>query len=214
MNIAFFDVDETVIDCKSMFVFAKYYLDEDMKGRYGISFATLMEQIHRKVEDGASRETVNRFYYETFAGHSQRQVREAARALYAAQPYPLRPNTVERLREHQRAGDEVVFVSGAMVDIIYPLMEQLNVRSAHCSLPAIRDGRYTGELLSQAIGTGKAAAVERFCAIFSVAPERCSAYGDHVSDQHLLSAVGFGVAVNPDEAMTKLARNSGWEILA
>ena len=106
MNIAFFDVDETVIDCKSMFVFAKYYLDEDMKGRYGISFATLMEQIHRKVEDGASRETVNRFYYETFAGHSQREVREAARALYAAQPYPLRPNTVERLREHQRAALE------------------------------------------------------------------------------------------------------------
>ncbi|WGS48836.1 HAD-IB family hydrolase [Paraburkholderia sp. D15] len=214
MRLAFFDVDETLIDCKSMFVFAKFYFDEYLPPGRAPTYDELMGQIQQQVRDGAPRETINAFYYSRFAGRARTEVRHAARALFDARPYPQRQASVARLRAHQQAGDEVVFVSGAMVDILHPLMTLLDVRSAYCSAPAVRDGIYTGALTQQAIGAGKAQAVAHFCAQRDVPPERCFAYGDHVTDVPLLSAVGHAVAVNPDAPMAALARDKGWEIIA
>lgn len=211
MNIAFFDVDETLIECKSMFVFAEFYFDTFSNDT--LRFDAMMAQIHRQVENGATREDINRFYYRCFSGHAQQVVRTAAQELYDSRPFPRRANVVERLYRHQQAGDEIVFVSGAMVDILHPLMTAFGVRTAYCSTPEVSNGQYTGELSRQAIGAGKIAAVSEYCAALDVPPERCYAYGDHISDVALLSSVGHGVAVNPDAAMTTLAASNGWEIL-
>lgn len=212
MNIAFFDVDETLIDCKSMFVFARFYFDEYNKLALP-SFQNLMNEIQLRVAAGASRETINSLYYRTFAGHEREIVRAAARALYDARPFPLKPASVARLRAHQRAGDAIVLVSGAMEDILRPLMERLNIRLTYCSAPTVLNGRYTGELAQQAIGRGKVQAVTQYCAMLDVPPSRCFAYGDHSSDLPLLSAVGRAVAVDPDTTLAAHAREKGWEIL-
>jgi HAD superfamily hydrolase (TIGR01490 family) len=212
MNIAFFDVDETLIDCKSMFVFARFFFD-DYERPAVPGFQDLMRTIRLLTEAGASRETVNAAYYRAFEGHRQDRVRAAARVLYDTQPFPLKAASVERLREHQQAGDEIVLVSGAMVDILHPLMDHLDVRFAYCSTPAVANGRYTGELEQRAVGEGKVQAVMQYCAMLDVPPARCSAYGDHISDAPLLCAVGRGHVVDPDAALASLAREKGWKAL-
>ena len=41
---------------------------------------------------------------------------------------------------------------------------------------------------------------------------RCAAYSDSINDVPMLSAVGRPVAVNPDAALRRTARDRGWEI--
>lgn len=212
MAIAFFDVDETLIAMKSMFAFLRVFLAR-VEDPTHASYQRIMATIDRRIAMGATREDINRYYYSLYCGHRQSEVRRHAQAFFDAMAVPYQMDVVRRLKAHQAAGDEVVAVSGAMRDIIYPVMDRLGIDAYLCSEPEVVDDHYTGRLLAQAIGAGKARLVRAHCAQRGVDPGRCSAYGDHVSDADMLGAVGRGVAVYPQEALRALARARHWEVM-
>jgi phosphoserine phosphatase len=61
-------------------------------------------------------------------------------------------------------------------------------------------------------GPAKAAAIHDLAAREGLDLARCAAYSDSVNDLPMLSAVGRPVAVNPDGALRRAARENGWEI--
>ncbi len=61
-------------------------------------------------------------------------------------------------------------------------------------------------------GPAKAAAIAELAAQEGLDLSRCAAYSDSVNDLPMLSAVGRPVAVNPDPALRRAARDRGWEI--
>ncbi|MDE9571673.1 HAD-IB family hydrolase, partial [Xenorhabdus bovienii] len=77
---------------------------------------------------------------------SQHKVRTTARKIFSEGGYDFNSIIVKKIFSHQKRNDDVVFASGAMTDIIYPVMEMLGVRNALCSEPIIKDGYYTGVL--------------------------------------------------------------------
>ncbi|MQA21145.1 HAD family hydrolase [Rugamonas rivuli] len=212
MAIAFFDVDETLIAMKSMFSFLRVFLARVEDPTHG-SYNRIMATIDKQISLGATREDINRYYYSLFCGHSQAVVRRHAQEFFDAMTVPYQVDVVRRLKAHQAAGDEVVAVSGAMRDIIYPVMDQLGVHTYLCSEPEVIDGRYTGRLLAQAIGAGKGRLVRHYCEERGVDAATCTAYGDHISDADMLRAVGRGVAVYPQEPMRQLAQEQQWEVM-
>lgn len=215
IRFAFFDVDETLINLKSMFSFRAFYYRQ----RFGALGGRVADRVaHRRLlASGRDRAQVNRAFYRAFRGHSQAAFAECARRWFAevsAQPSLYITPVLDALRRHREDGVEPVFVSGSSIEILQPLADALEVRHVLANRLEVSRGRFTGELLApQTIGDGKRAAVDAFLARHRANAVRCYGYGDHLSDLPLLEAVGLPTVVERDPALVEIAQARGWPVL-
>lgn len=217
-KIAFFDVDETLIDLKSMFSFRAFYLHRLWGPERGAKAeAEAARRIEHYLVQGRDRSAINALFYEVFRNHLPESVTEIARLWYAQQR--VRPGffiqpALKALQDHQQRGDEVAFVSGSAVQILAPLADELGVRQVLANRLEVRDGHLTGQLIPpQTIGSGKREAAVRLMQQLGCAAADCAAYGDHLSDLALLQSVGNPTVVARDPALIAHARQQGWPIL-
>lgn len=114
-------------------------------------------------------------------------------------------------QQHLDAGQRVWLVSAAPVEIGRVIAQRLGLTGAIGTVAEIRDGAYTGRLVGELMhGPAKAEAIRQLAAVEGLDLARCTAYSDSSNDVPLLSAVGRAVAVNPDSALLRLARERGW----
>lgn len=217
---AFFDVDNTLIDLKSMFSYQSFYWYH--RPEPGVapaqSFAAFVARLHDHPQRD-DRRVVNRVFYESFAGRDCADVRrlgqrwfhevvaEYGDGLWIAPALAL----AQRLRDD---GYRLVGVSGSCEEIIAPLLDHLEFD--HCLATRLEhsDGRFTGRLLPpQMIGTGKAEAIAGFIAEHGMRASDCVACGDHASDADMLKAVGSAYVVPGDPLLEWLAGQFGWQLL-
>lgn len=218
---AFFDVDETIIAVKSMFSFQDFWYQRGSGPRSGDRqaerdrFHTVMQGLTRF---GASREEINRRYYEFYAGRSAQEVTAFAHSWFEEHvkgaPAVYRQHVVRRLELHRREGVRPVFVSGSLHEILLPLARELRVEDVLCTHLEVVDGTFTGRILPpQMIGAGKAAAVRDFIRARGAEPAECHAYGDDISDVAMLECVGRPHAVVGSAQLEHYAREQGWDVL-
>ncbi len=126
-----------------------------------------------------------------FTGRDAEELRQMgtryARDLLSDQ---LRPDVLERLQDHRRAGHDVVFVSASLVYYLDPLAEMLGVRAVLAVEPAESDGRLTGELARPNVRAGqKAVRLREWLGAPSTGPiegVRIWGYGNSSGDHALL----------------------------
>ena len=211
MKIAFFDVDETIINYKSMFKFLEFFLSNT---KSEIKYDNVIEEINKMVKNGSSRVDINTYYYTLFKGIYQSTLKEVSSLFFQKIRNTLfKFSVVNRLKQHQMNGDRVVFVSGAMPDILNPIADYLNVNVFLCSKPEVQNGIYTGKLSQQAIGEQKGILVAKYAQLLNVDLNSCSAYGDHITDQFMLKAVGKACVIDPDACLLQLSHKHNWEVL-
>ncbi|SCL20444.1 HAD-superfamily subfamily IB hydrolase, TIGR01490 [Micromonospora nigra] len=116
-------------------------------------------------------------------------------------------------QHHLNSGQRVWLVSAAPVEIGRVIAARLGLTGAIGTVAEIVDGAYTGRLVGDVMhGPAKAEAVTQLAAVEGLELARCAAYSDSCNDLPLLSAVGRAVAVNPDGALLREARDRGWEV--
>lgn len=128
----------------------------------------------------------------------------------------LRPDVLERLRQHQAQGHIVMLVSGGFRRLLEMLASELSIAHVVGTEAEVRDGRYTGRPTGLAItGRGKVEGIRRLAAREGMDLDwpHSYAYADNRTDIPLLEAVGHPVAVYPDRALAAHAQKSGWEVL-
>ncbi|MFJ8083991.1 HAD family hydrolase [Streptomyces sp. NPDC096205] len=207
---AFFDVDDTLITVTSMFRFLRY--DCAAQNQPWLYDRT-RDEMRALRAGGAPRADTNRVFYRAFAGRRVEEVAERGAAWFAAE---LRagglfdPAVLDVLRRHRAAGRLIVLVSGSFPACLDPVAEFVDADELLCSLPGVRDGRYTGELTTPMIGPFKAAAVRALAATRRLDLAGSWAYGDHLSDVPLLEMVGHPVAVGADPELAEHARRHDW----
>jgi phosphoserine phosphatase len=109
----------------------------------------------------------------------------------------LAPGARTLVRTLQRLGYVPAVVSGGFVEVLGPLLEELNVTHMAANRLEIKDGALTGEILGEIIDrAGKARALERFAAEVGVPLEQTVAVGDGANDIDMLSLAGLGIAFN------------------
>lgn len=109
----------------------------------------------------------------------------------------LAPGARTLLRTLQRLGYVPAVVSGGFIEILGPLLEELNVTHVAANRLEIKDGALTGEILGEIIDrAGKAHALQRFAADVGVPLEQTVAVGDGANDIDMLSIAGLGIAFN------------------
>jgi phosphoserine phosphatase len=123
----------------------------------------------------------------------------------------LAPAAVRRIREHRSAGHRTILITGALQVFSRPL-EPLFDDVVPTRL-AIREGRYTGDLVQPPlVGEARAAWLRAESATKGWDLKASYAYADSHSDLPLLRAVGNPVAVNPDVSLFRVARKRHWPI--
>jgi HAD superfamily hydrolase (TIGR01490 family) len=212
----FFDVDNTMMQGASVYYLArglaarKYFTTGDL-----LRFA--MKQLRFRVLAAEH-------------GNDVSQAREMALAFVAGRPVDELKTLTEEIfdelmaeriwsgthalaRSHLDAGQRVWLVTAAPVEVGVVIAQRLGLTGAVGTVAQIADGVYTGRLVGGLMhGPAKAEAITELAAKEGLDLSRCSAYSDSINDLPMLSAVGHAVAVNPDSALRRAAREHGWEI--
>lgn len=129
----------------------------------------------------------------------------------------FRPKADEAMKQRAEEGCSVVIVSATFEPIVlramesHPFHHQISTR-----MKVAADGTYTREVDGRCIeGAEKLIALKHWCdGHYGEGKwELAYAYGDHHSDEPLLSAAKHPYAVTPNTGMTKIAKRRGWPIL-
>jgi phosphoserine phosphatase len=109
----------------------------------------------------------------------------------------LTPGARTLLRTLQRLGYVAAVVSGGFLEVLGPLLTDLDVNYVAANRLEIVDGHLTGRVLGEIVDrAGKARALERFAAEVGVPLEQTVAVGDGANDIDMISVAGLGIAFN------------------
>ncbi len=211
MEAAFFDLDKTVIDRASIAAFGRPFLKGGLINRRLVARAAISQLIY--LYFGADEDRLVRVRESMLAvtkGWDRAQVRQIVRETMLQTIEPIMyAEALELMELHRAAGHRVYLVSASPQEIVLPLADLLGVDGAICSRGEVDEqGRYTGRMAFYAYGESKATAMRELAERTGLDLAASSAYSDSATDLPMLEAVGRPVAVNPDRALAKVARET------
>jgi HAD superfamily hydrolase (TIGR01490 family) len=148
-------------------------------------------------------------------GVSEREIARLAPEVLAGVLPRIYPEMLDEVHAHQDAGRPTFIVSAAGDEIVQLIARVLYMEGGIGTAYAVDDdGNFTGELGGPFMyGKGKVDAMRRFAAEHEIELGDSYAYSDSASDLPMLRAVGNPVVVNPDEDLTRIAREHGWRVM-
>jgi len=121
---------------------------------------------------------------------------------------------LEEAYAHQDAGRPAYIVTAASQELAEVLARVLVLDGGIGMRSEVRDGVYTGKPAGPfTYREGKAQAIRELAEREGIDLSESFAYSDSESDLPMMRAVGHPVAVNPDRALEREAREHGWRIM-
>lgn len=215
---AFFDVDNTIVQMKTMFSFSEYYFRHTTKNLRHEDFASFMAFLkNHPLAD--RREQLNRAFYAYFEGVEKTDF-ETISVDWFSDLLHVHGDSVwhlpvlEMLRILRSQQYSVVAVSGSFSESLQPISQYLGLDDCLSTHMLCRDGVYTGEIAASMIGNGKVAAIHSYAKKNEINLAQSVACGDHISDLAMLEAVGEPYVVAGDPELESVARQRGWPVIA
>jgi len=210
---AFFDVDRTLLPRRSMeSIFLPYLIKNGyLKGVDLVRFlAGLAKTLDEAGEEGWLRN--NKYHLKDKDPASLRRL--AAECFQAKIRPRISPAGRKMVGRHLRQGHLVVLLTGTLDPLAQELREDLGVHLALAARLGTEGGAYSGRLEGiRPYGAEKARLVKELAGEAGIDLANSFAYGDHHTDEKVLSQVGNPVAVNPDAKLAATARQRGWPII-
>ena len=131
----------------------------------------------------------------------------------------IRPQALELVQAHQRAGDVVVIVTATNAFVTRPIAQAFGVDdliAVELERDETQGGWYTGAIAGvPSFREGKVTRVNEWLAArgWGWDSVHTTFYSDSMNDLPLLERVHVPVATNPDERLRALALERGWRIL-
>ncbi|WP_188207713.1 HAD family hydrolase [Alkalibacillus aidingensis] len=156
-------------------------------------------------------------FVRSFKGKSQEELAsffgELAREDLGRVNRPL----VEKIKQHQSYGDDVVVLSGALMPFLKAFVKEIeleNVETIGTQLVFDEDGICPGKMGRIVNGEEKVNQLHKWLKQHykEQATETLYAYADSESDAPLLDLVDHPIVVNPGERMQKLATQKSWPV--
>jgi HAD superfamily hydrolase (TIGR01490 family) len=212
---AFFDLDKTLMEGSSALHFGRAAYRAGMVSRRQLAsdaWANLKFRLQGSTDQGTDelRERI----LDSIAG--QRVVdlsRMGPDVLTGILPLIYREVLAEAYA-HQDAGRRVFIVTAASQELADVLAHVLVLDGGIGMRSEVRDGVYTGKPAGPfTYREGKAVAIRELAERESIDLTESYGYSDSESDLPMMRAVGHPVAVNPDRALERVAREEGWRIM-
>jgi HAD superfamily hydrolase (TIGR01490 family) len=212
----FFDVDNTMMRGASI-----YYLARGLASRKYFTAGDLVQFALRQLrfrllaaEHSGDMSQARQVALAFVAGRSVQELRRLAEEIFdELMAERIWSGTLALARLHLDAGQRVWLVTAAPVELGDVIARRLGLTGAIGTVAEVTDGVYTGRLIGDLMhGPAKADAITALAGTEGLDLRRCAAYSDSVNDLPMLAAVGHPVAVNPDTALRRAARERNWEI--
>ena len=121
----------------------------------------------------------------------------------------LTPGARTLIRTLHKLGHKVGVVSGGFLDVIEPLLQELEIDFYRANRLEMVDGKLTGNLIGSIIDrSAKAEALREFAASEDVNLAQTIAIGDGANDLEMLEIAGLGIAFNAKPAVRAAADSS------
>jgi HAD superfamily hydrolase (TIGR01490 family) len=213
---AFFDLDKTLMQGSSAFQFGRAAYRAGLLGRRQL-LADGLANIRFRLRGATDENSIalrNRIAG-SLEGTRVRDLERLGTSVLALILPRVYPQMLSLAHEHQDAGRRAYIVTAASQELAEILAQVMTFDGAIGSdLSEVVDGVYTGQPTGLFIYRAqKAQAIQELAAREGIDLSASYAYSDSESDLPMLQAVGHPVAVNPDGALARVARQEGWQIL-
>ncbi len=215
MNLAIFDLDETLISIDSDHAWNEFVVDRNL------------------VDADLHREQNDRFYADYKAGkldidqylrfacsvlteYSLDELHQLREEFVAdrIQPHVL-PKAKEKVKEHRDRGDELIVITSTIQFVVDPIVELFGIPTVLAPVPELLEGRYTGRCVGvPSFREGKVTRWQSWLEDTAGVYDQTWFYSDSFNDLPLLHKVDHPVAVDPDDALRLQAEQNGWEIIS
>ncbi len=210
---AFFDLDRTLIDRNSGFMFARFEYEAGRISRTQLARAFGWHvAYHLNVIDMQAA-------YDAAVAHDvgtpARRIDDRTRTWFDREVAPrLLPDARRAMDARRAEGLPLVILSNTSAFQAKVAMERWGFDDWLANeFEVDADDRLTGRLIPPlAYGPGKVLLAERWAAEHDVDLGASWFYSDSLSDVPMLAAVGHPVVVNPDPRLTREARRRGWPV--
>lgn len=212
--VAFFDVDDTLIDGQTQKIMASYLR---RKGKLSLTFLFKIYSWFLLYKTGLVSDVlpIMQKSYRSIKGIKVAELEKILHEMFIEEIEPrIFPQALEEIKNHQLEGHEVVLVSNSIEPLVKTIKERLSLSMYIATSLESKNNVFTGELKGSIIYEQ-----EKLQAIKKIAPSqnwnltKSYAYSDHYSDIPLLEVVGSPVAVNPDDKLRQEAQKHNWPIL-
>ncbi len=218
MRLALFDLDGTLLPIDSDHAFGEFMVR--LGWADGQSFRQRNQQFFEQYQAGQlDIHAYIEFATQPWRERPAHELAQASQRFMAEVVRPaLRESAFALVREHARAGDELVVVTATNDFITAPIAAALGVPSLIATELA-RDalGRASGAIHGvPAFRHGKVERVQQWLAAHGRAREdfeRITFYSDSTNDLALLEWATHAVATNPGPELARIARERGWPIV-
>lgn len=208
----FIDVDETIYPGSTIKDVGRYLLDQGKLSHriyFKLIWWLLLRKLGRLNDEKAFGEGIK-----LMTGWRFVDLERDARAAYAAILEPRIPERVWQLARTWRKHGPLVLATESLRTIVAPLAEDLNAAGVLATDVEVRNGVLTGRIKGRVLrGEAKNAAVQEWARRHNIDLAESYAVGARLEDEPLLALVGYGIVINPDRSMTRLAQKRGWEII-
>lgn len=214
MEAAFFDLDKTIVARSSPLALGRSFFSAGLITRSSLLKSIYAQLVfHLMGADETKMEKMREEAAKLTSGWEQEKVRRVVTEVLEEVITPLiYAEALELIHDHRVAGRLICIVSSSPEEIVEPLADMLDVDRWIATKPKVVDGRYTGELEFYAYGPAKAEAIDKLAAELGLDLDGSFAYTDSPTDLPMLELVGNPVAVNPDRALRRIARERGWTV--
>ena len=220
MNLALFDLDNTLLAGDSDFEWAQFLISKGVVDREIQEAKNIEFYEHYKAGTLDIYEFLN-FQLAPLARHSREEL-DAWHAEYMERH--IRPIMAVKARtlvlEHLAAGDLCAIVTATNSFVTSPIAREFGIQHLIGTIPAVdvQNGRFTG----QPTGTpsfqgGKIVRVEQWLQELGLwwgSFENSYFYSDSHNDLPLMQKVKMPVAVDPDDKLRAHASEMGWKIIS
>jgi HAD superfamily hydrolase (TIGR01490 family) len=215
-SAAFFDLDRTLMQGSSAFQFGRAAYRAGLMGRRQL-VADAWANVRFRLRGSTDKDTeaLRDRISASLEGVRVRDLERLGADVLAGVLPRIYPQMLAVAYEHQDAGRRIYIVTAASQELADLLAYVLRFDGAIGSrFSEVVNGVHTGRPAGLFIyRTGKAIAITELAAREGIELEHSYAYSDSESDLPMLRAVGHPVVVNPDAALTRIARTEGWAVL-
>src|SRR5918992_4226424 len=212
---AFFDLDKTLIEGSSALHFARAAYRHGMVSRRRLArdvWANLRFRLKGSTDHGTDE--LRRRILESIAGQRVIDLQRLGPDVLAGLLPLLYKQVLGEAWAHQDAGRPAYIVTAASQELAEVLAAVLVLDGGIGMRSEVHDGVYTGRPDGPfTYREGKAEAIRELAEREGIDLSESYAYSDSESDLPMMRAVGNPVAVNPDAALARVAREEGWQIM-
>lgn len=215
MNLAMFDLDNTLLDGDSDYLWGRFMVDE------GVVDRGFYEQENQRFYEQYKKGNLDIHAYCRFAFKplAETPLNELHRLRKKFIDLCIRPLILSKakdlLKQHRLQGDHLLIITSTNRFVTEPIANELGVNTLIATEPEFTNDGYTGELHgTPCFREGKVTRLHSWLVETEYTLANSWFYSDSHNDIPLLEIVSHPIAVDADLPLSKHARKKGWPIIS